>query len=99
VLTAREKRFIKYWEEQRKGGRYAYYLLYILGGTFIISLLGFILLLFILQFMFNVTMLWAVPVSAFVLAVLLTIMTWQNNERKFKRIIRREVAEAKDKEQ
>jgi hypothetical protein len=99
VLSAREKRFIKYWEEQRKGGRYAYYLLYILGGTFIISLLGFILLLFILQFMFNVTMLWAVPVSAFVLAVLLTIMTWQNNERKFKRIIRREVAEAKDKEQ
>jgi hypothetical protein len=99
VLSAREKRFIKYWEEQRKGGRYAYYLLYILGGTFIISLLGFILLLFILQFMFKVTMLWAVPVSAFVLAVLLTLMTWQNNERKFKRIIRREVEQAKNKEQ
>jgi hypothetical protein len=95
MLSAKEKRFIKYWEEQRKGGKYAYYLLYILGGTFIISLLIFILLLFILQVSFAAVMLWTVPATGFVLAVVLTLFTWQSNEKKFKRIIRREVDQAK----
>lgn len=98
MLSPSEKRFIKYWEEQRQGGRYAYYLLYIVGGTFIISLLIFVLLLFVLQITFSSTMLWMVPSIALMLAVLLTVLTWKNNERKFKRIIRREVEAAKNKE-
>lgn len=87
MLSAKEKRFIKYWEEQRAGGKLKYYLLYIIAGTLVGTLTS----------MFLSVMLWGLPmiiitsVGSLVLVTILTIVTWSSNEKKFKQIIRREI--------
>lgn len=94
MLTTEEKRFIKHWEEQRKGGKYKFYLLYILAGTFIAALVLSFLFSIIISPLFRIDFaLVAIIVIAFLLVTFLTIMTWYRNERRFKRIIRREIEE------
>ena len=96
MLSPTEKRFIKYWEEQRTGGRWPYYLMYIIAGTIIATIV----------FSFLVMMLviggvdYLIPIAAFSLVVVtaITIYSWQNNERRFKTIIRREIEEGKRNE-
>ncbi|SRR6266700_2429758 len=95
MLTSKEKRFIKYWEEQRKGGRWGYFFLYIIVGTLIIGILSFVVLLFLLQLLLKPLMLWIVPFTSVALAGLLTVMSWQLNEMRFKKIIRREIEQGK----
>ena len=88
MLTPAEKRFIKYWEEQRKGGRISYSLLYILAGTFIASIVcTFISMMFGLGFPEYVPL---IVLISFVSVTVATIATWSVNEKKFKRIIERE---------
>jgi peptidoglycan/LPS O-acetylase OafA/YrhL len=97
VLTVTEKRFIKYWEEQREGGRVKYYLLYIISGTFVaILVLSFLSLMLGLGFPEN---LWWIIVGSFVLVTAATILTWWLNEKRFKRIIQREVREGIEKDE
>jgi ABC-type multidrug transport system permease subunit len=97
MLTATEKRFIKYWEEQRKGGRVKYYLLYILAGTFVaILVLSFLLLMFGLDL---ANTLWFIIVGSFVVVTTATILTWMINEKKFKGIIQREIREGMQKDE
>jgi tryptophan-rich sensory protein len=94
VLTTEEKRFIKYWEEQRTGGKFKYYLLYILAGTFIATLVLSFLYSIIISALFRIDFgLIAIIVIAFLLVTFLTITTWDKNEKKFKRIIKREIQE------
>ena len=92
MLNPAEKRFIKYWEEQRTGGKYKYYLLYILAGTFIsVLILSFVYSL-VISTTFSVD--WGVLpilIISFVLVTVLTVVTWDKNEKKFKAIIKREV--------
>ncbi len=91
MLSAKEKRFIKYWEEQRTGGRWSYFALYIPVGTFLCSVITaflFSMLSYVGREYFV-----SVAVVSAVLSVTITILTWKNNERKFKAIIRREVKE------
>ena len=96
MLTPDEKRFIKYWEEQRKGGRTQYFLLYILAGSFISTIvITFVSMMFRLSFA-NVVI-WIVGASL-VLISIATVVSWNANEKKFKMIIRREVDEARLKE-
>jgi hypothetical protein len=94
VLNSAEKRFIKYWEEQRTGGKYKYYLLYIVAGTFIsVLVLSFVYSL-VISSTFSLD--WGVLpilIVSFVLVTILTIVTWAKNEKKFKAIIKREVRE------
>ncbi|AXY75495.1 hypothetical protein D3H65_16585 [Paraflavitalea soli] len=89
MLTAKEKRFIKYWEEQRTGGRWSYFALYIPIGTFLCS----IITAFLFSMMSSVGREYFVSVAVVsaVMSVVITILTWRNNEKKFKSIIRREV--------
>lgn len=93
MLTDTEKRFIKYWEEQRKGGRFQYYLLYMLAGTFIASIVvSFLCMMLWQQFLDYVL---EVILGCFLMVVVITVLTWANNEKTFKRIIQREIKEGK----
>ena len=91
MLTATEKRFIKYWEEQRTGGRVKYYLLYILLGTFVgtlvISFLTQVLGLGLPENLIKIV------IGSFCIVTFTTILTWWLNEKRFKGIIQREVRE------
>lgn len=100
MLTKEEKRFIKYWEEQRTGGKYKYYLLYILAGTFIaVLVLSFLYSILISPFFRVSNGFIIILVASFILVTLMTIITWNSNEKKFKGIIKREIAEAKDQKE
>lgn len=94
MLTTKEKRFIKSWEEQRVGGKLKYYLLYILAGTFIATLVLSFLYSIIISAFFHIGFgLIAVIVISFLLVTFLTITTWDRNEKRFKSIIKREIQE------
>jgi VIT1/CCC1 family predicted Fe2+/Mn2+ transporter len=93
VLSAKEKRFIKYWEEQRTGGRFSYFALYIPVITIICSIITSFL--FAMLSPVGREYFVSVVVVSAVLAITFTILTWNNNEKKFKSIIRREVKEGK----
>jgi tryptophan-rich sensory protein len=99
VLNSAEKRFIKYWEEQRTGGKYKYYLLYIIAGTFIsVLILSFVYSL-VISHTFSLD--WGVLpilIVSFILVTVLTIVTWDKNEKKFKAIIKREVREGQQQD-
>ena len=99
MLNPAEKRFIKYWEEQRTGGKYKYYLLYIIAGTFIsVLILSFVYSL-VISHTFSLD--WGVLpilIVSFVLVTVLTIVTWNKNEKKFKAIIKREVREGQQQD-
>lgn len=93
MLSAREKRFIRYWDEQRKGGRWAYYALYILAGTFIATIvLYFLLHMMSIEFLEK---LWLVPTASCLVIAISIVITWSVNEKRFKAIIRREVENGK----
>lgn len=97
MLTATEKRFIKYWEDQRKGGRLQYYLLYILAGTFIATIvLSFLSGMFLAGFPDNLPI---IIIGSFLIVTIATVLSWTNNEKKFKAIIQREIREGKQKDQ
>jgi uncharacterized membrane protein YdjX (TVP38/TMEM64 family) len=77
VLTATEKRFIKYWEEQRTGGRVKYYLLYILLGTFIATLvLSFLTQVLGLGLPENLLF---IVIGSFCIVTITTVLTWGVN--------------------
>ena len=96
MLTATEKRFIKYWEEQRKGGRLQYYLLYILAGTFIASIVvSFLGMMLWQHFLDHIP---EVILACLLTVVVITVLTWANNEKKFKAIIQREIKEGKERD-
>jgi len=89
VLTASEKRFIKSWEDQRIGGKVKYCLLYIIMGTIVaIIVLSFLSLMLSMGFPGN--MKWVIP-GSFIIITIATIVSWQQNEKKFKAIIQREI--------
>lgn len=96
MLNSAEKRFIKYWEEQREGGKVKYYLLYIIVGTFISMLILSFVYSIVISHTFSVD--WGVVpilITSFVLVTVSTIITWGRNEKKFKAIIKREIEEGR----
>lgn len=94
VLSPKEKRFIKYWEEQRTGGRLAYFALYIPVITIITAIVCSFL--FSVVSMLGMSYFLSVAIISLVLAVVITVGTWFNNERRFKAIIRREIQKGED---
>ena len=89
MLTATEKRFIKYWEDQRQGGKIKYYLLYILTGSFVASL---VLAFLSMMVGFNLadSLLW-ITIGSFCIVSIATIFSWWYNEKRFRTIIQREI--------
>jgi hypothetical protein len=91
VLTASEKRFIKSWEDQRKGGRFQYYLLYIFAGTFVaVLVLAFLTAVLGLGLPENIL---RITIGSFCIVTVGTVLSWGRNEKKFKSIIQREIKE------
>lgn len=91
LISSKERRFLRYWEEQREGGFLSYVLLYALIGTFITSVFFSILLVIFYRLVFGSPVFWMVISGALILSVSITLFTWKNNERYFKKIIRREI--------
>lgn len=89
MLSAKERRFIKYWEEQRVGGQRPYLILYILAGTFISTIVVFFLFAMIGIGLEGTV--WMVPVISVIAVTAITLATWKRNERRFKEIIKREM--------
>lgn len=93
MLSAAEKRFVRYWEEQRKGGFWPYFLLYILSGTLVATIvLYFLLNMFTVNFAGKN---WLIPSCSFVGIGFVTFFTWKKNEQRLKGLIRREVKRGK----
>jgi peptidoglycan/LPS O-acetylase OafA/YrhL len=94
VLTNREKRFIKYWEDQRAGGKWRYLLLYIPAGTFV----GTIVLSFLAAMFtyFEYSTLFRIAAASLVIVTVISFVSWQVNEKKFRTIIRREMEEGRE---
>ena len=91
MLTASEKRFIKSWEDQRKGGRFKYYLLYIFAGTFVaILVLSFLTAVLGLGLPENIL---RIIIGSLSIVSIATVFSWGKNERRFKSIIQREIKE------
>jgi len=91
MLTATEKRFIKYWEDQRQGGKLKYYLLYILTGSFVATLvLSFLALMVGFNLPDNLVL---IAVGSFAIVTIATLLSWWYNEKRFKKIIQREIRE------
>jgi len=97
VLTVTEKRFIKYWEDQRQGGRMKYYLLYILTGSFVATLvLSFLMLMMGFDLPENLVL---IAISSFGFVTIATIFSWWNNEKRFKKIIQREIKKGMERDE
>ncbi|MBO9635060.1 MAG: hypothetical protein J7578_18265 [Chitinophagaceae bacterium] len=95
MLTAKERRFIKYWEEQRTGGQAPYFTLYIIAGTFISVIIVFFLFsIFGIKLRGNI---WMVPVISVVAITAITIASWKRNEKRFKEIIKREMEDGENR--
>jgi hypothetical protein len=93
LLTSTEKRFIRHWQEQRTGGRWSYYALYIIVGTFIATLIFSTFLFLFFRFVFGSYTFWIALSAGLIVSCIATIFTWSSNEKKFKQIIRREMDE------
>ena len=93
MLSSSEKRFIRYWQEQRTGGRWSYYAIYIAIGTFIATIILSTFLFLFFQVIFGSYSFWVALFVAFLISSTATMFTWASNEKKFKAIIHREVNE------
>lgn len=94
VITPKERRFLKYWEEQRKGGKLSFFALYISMGTIVCTIvIAFLMSVLGLRYAY-----WPVPILGFVVMTIFTIITWSQNEKQFKKIIKRVVDDAKKME-
>lgn len=97
MLTTTEKRFIKYWEDQRQGGRIKYYLLYIITGSFVATLvLSFLTLMVGIDLPASLVL---IAVGSFCIVTIATILSWWYNEKKFKKIIQREIREGRERDE
>ncbi|WP_126970633.1 hypothetical protein [Gynurincola endophyticus] len=94
MITQKERRFLKYWEEQRKGGKFSFFALYISMGTIVTTIaVAFLMSVLGLKYAY-----WPVPIIGLVLMVIITMLTWNTNEKQFRRIIKRVINEGKEKD-
>ena len=98
MLSSSEKRFVRYWQEQRTGGRWSYYATYIAIGTFIATIIFSTFLFLFFQVVFGSPSFWIALSLAFLISATATVLTWSFNEKKFKAIIRREMDRGIEKE-
>jgi len=97
AINKTERRFLRHWEEQRKGSRIGYYVMHILVWLFI----SFLCFFFVLNNFIDIkqnkigTLFLMIGLSISV-SIAVTHYTYYTNEKKFKKIIQREVEEGKN---
>ena len=87
-LTSKDRRFLEYWGDQRKGTKREYYVTYGIGWTIAFFLgLYFGLKLFLTEIQVGtmLTLYIIVPLSI-IIALLVTHLTYTKNEKKFAKI-------------
>jgi hypothetical protein len=92
MLSAAEKRFIRYWEDQRKDGKWSYVLTYTIGWGVIIFFLP-LTVSYILS-MLNFIALYQLPIWVIIVLSLLigfagNLFFWHRNEEKWKALTRK----------
>ncbi|HEY8690862.1 MAG TPA: hypothetical protein VIM07_16615 [Chitinophagaceae bacterium] len=93
MLTTKEKVFIRDWEIQKEGPKWKYYLQYIIAWSTVIFLSLFFLLKLIMadRSMGGWTSFYIVAPVSVAMAVLITHLVYQANEKKLQQIKQREV--------
>jgi hypothetical protein len=91
LITDKERRFLRQWEEQRQGGKLSYVLLYTVIGTFITAIVFSIGMVIFYRIVFASRAFWIMLAAAFVFSFILTFYSWISSEKKFRKIIRREI--------
>lgn len=91
-LTAAERRFLRNWEEQRHGGKSMYVLVYTLGWALVIFMTSVALALFMNLPFIKLQWIVIMLVGAIVGGLLLALGLWKRCQRRFRRIIEREIA-------
>jgi len=95
MVSADEKRFLRYWQDQRTGGKLSYYLQYTLIGAFIISLFVFVTMFLLLNYYVTTFILILVPSCCVLASLILTHYSWVKNENKMRKLIKREVNQSR----
>ncbi len=86
-LTASDKRFLKYWEEQREGGRKIFVVIYSVGLTVLVFLSAVALGLFMNLPFIKFDILGIVAISSVVSAIALSFFIWHRQEKKYQRLL------------
>jgi len=92
MLSISEKTFIRDWKIQKEGPKWKYYLQYIVAWSTVLFLSIFFLLKLIMadRSMGGWTSFYIVGPISVILAVLITHLVYQTNEKKLQRILHRE---------
>ena len=96
MITTEERRFLRNWEDQRKGGKLSYFLLFIIAGSIVMTI-G----VFFVASMFSFGRpkhLWPIPLVSITLMTTYTWLSWTRNEKKWRSIIKREIESAQPSE-
>lgn len=91
MLSAKDQRFLSWWDEQRRGGGVPYVLLYSLVWTIIVFLSAIffpLVLSFIIDirypFGYGTTLFWVLLLISFIAGLALSLYHWHRNEKKRK---------------
>lgn len=96
MLSVKEKRFLRYWDDQRSGGMVKYVLPYTFAWTLILFLLPLAASVFlnVLNFLhFDMLPVWVAIVLAVVIGFAIAFYSWNKNEKKW------QILESRSKEQ
>lgn len=87
MLSAKDKRFIRYWEEQREGGKWKYILTYTIGGGVLVFFIPVTLfyIMGMLQFYKLVSFpIWALVIIALLISFAGSLYFWHTNDDKWR---------------
>ncbi len=92
ALSPDERRFIKNWEEQRKGGKLSFIGVYTFG-LFILLYMGIVAMgLFSGVAFVKVEWLGIAGIIALIGAISISLLLWRTQQKKFTKIVKREIA-------
>jgi protein-S-isoprenylcysteine O-methyltransferase Ste14 len=99
ALSPDERRFVKHWEEQRKGGKGSWVGVYTFG-FFILLYMGFVAFGLFMGLPF-IKPVWLLLIGLVSLtgAISLALYWWRRNQQKFRQIVHREIREGQLQEQ
>ena len=92
-ITSAERRFLRQWEEQRKDGKAKYITVYTIGLSVMFMALTVVFGFFTSLPFFQPDWLIMIGIASITSAFLVSASNWSRSEKKFKKIIQREMAE------
>ena len=85
MLSAKEKRFLRYWDDQKAGGHTQYLIVYTIGWAFILFFVplatSFVIDMYGFFKMYMLP-LWAAIILSISLGFAIAVLTWEKNEKK-----------------